>query len=136
VFRLTTAEGYEVRLTEDHRVMTARGWRRADELQPGDLLHIVNRKGAFGEAGSIEEGRILGWLIGDGHIRPDKGVILRFYGEEKRELAPAFADYMNAILGSRAGDRYHVSAVEVTGRDQATVSCVRFARHIAERYAL
>ncbi|PYM04911.1 MAG: ribonucleoside reductase class II, partial [Candidatus Rokuibacteriota bacterium] len=98
VFRLRTEEGYEVRLTADHRVMTARGWRRADELQPGDLVHIVNRKGGFGSKGTLEEGRLLGWLIGDGHIRPDKGVILSFYGDEKRELAPDFAAYMNQAV--------------------------------------
>src|SRR3989449_5751313 len=136
VFRLTTAEGYEVRLTADHRVMTARGWRRADELQPGDLLHIVNRKGGFGETGSIEEGRILGWLIGDGHIRPDKGVILRFYGEEKRELAPAFAADMNAVLGSASGDRYHIGVVEVKGRDEAAVSSGRIAQRLAQRFGV
>jgi ribonucleoside-diphosphate reductase alpha chain len=136
VYRLVTREGYELKLTADHRVMTVRGWRRADDLKPGDLLHVVNRKGGFGEAGSLEEGRLLGWLVGDGHIRPDKGVILRFYGEEKRELAPAFADWMNAVLGSNPGDRYHVSVVEVKGRDQATVSSVRLARHVHERFGL
>ncbi|HEV8615515.1 MAG TPA: LAGLIDADG family homing endonuclease [Methylomirabilota bacterium] len=136
VHRLVTREGYELKLTADHQVMTVRGWRRADELKPDDLLHIVNRKGGFGETGSLEEGRLLGWLVGDGHIRPDKGAILRFYGEEKRELAPAFAQWMNAALESKPGDRYHVSAVEVTGRDQATVSSVRFARHARERFGL
>jgi ribonucleoside-diphosphate reductase alpha chain len=136
VYRLVTTEGYELKLTADHRVMTARGWRRADELQPGDLLHVLNRKGGFGEVGSLEEGRLLGWLVGDGHIRPDKGVILRFYGDEKRQLAPAFAEWMNTVLGSSPEDRYHVSAVDVTGRDQATVSSVRFARLAHERFGI
>jgi ribonucleoside-diphosphate reductase alpha chain len=136
VYRLVTEEGYEVRLTDDHRVMTAQGWRRADELQTGDLLHIVNRKGGFGPSGTLEEGRLLGWLIGDGHIRPDKGAILRFYGAEKRELAPLFAGHMNAVLESRHGDRYHIAPVEVLGRDQATVSSVRFARLVGQRYGV
>ena len=136
VFRLRTVEGYEVRLTADHRVMTARGWRRADELEPGALIHIVNRKGGFGEAGTLAEGRLLGWLLGDGHIRPDKGVILRFHGEEKRELTPLFADHMNEVLASRSGDRHHVSAVDITNRDQATVSSARFARTILETYGI
>ena len=136
VFRLRTVEGYEVRLTADHRVMTARGWRRADELEPGALIHIVNRKGGFGEAGTLAEGRLLGWLLGDGHIRPDKGVTLRFHGEEKRELAPLFADHMNEVLASRSGDRHHVSAVDITNRDQATVSSARFARTILETYGI
>src|SRR2546426_1720328 len=133
---LRTEEGYEIRLTADHRLMTVKGWRRADELRPGDLLHVLNRKGGFGTEGSLDESRLLGWLIGDGHIRPDKGVILRFYREEKRELAPLFAQHMNRALGSQAGDRYHITPVEVTGRDQATVSSVRFARAVTEKYGL
>src|SRR2546425_1387606 len=32
VYRLVTEEGYELRLTADHRVMTPRGWRPAGEL--------------------------------------------------------------------------------------------------------
>ncbi|MFQ5989483.1 MAG: LAGLIDADG family homing endonuclease, partial [Candidatus Methylomirabilales bacterium] len=134
LYRLVTEEGYEIRLTADHRLMTPDGWRRADTLRPGDLVHIVDRKGGFGSEGFLEEGRLLGWLMGDGHIRPDKGVILRFYGHEKRELAPLFAAYMNAVVGSGAEDRYAITAVEVTGRDQATVSSVRFARRVLERY--
>src|SRR5439155_5626538 len=136
VYRLRTEEGYEIRLTADHRLMTPKGWRRAGELQSGDLLHVLNRKGGFGAEGSLDEGRILGWLIGDGHIRPDKGVILRFYGEEKRELAPAFAADMNAVLGSASGDRYHIGVVEVKGRDEAAVSSVRIAQRLAERFGV
>ncbi|HEV8676978.1 MAG TPA: ribonucleotide reductase N-terminal alpha domain-containing protein, partial [Methylomirabilota bacterium] len=136
VYRLVTEEGYELSLTADHQVMTPAGWRRADSLRPGDLIHILNRKGGFGTEGTLEEGRLLGWLVGDGHVRPDKGVILRFYGEEKRELAPLLAGHMNAVIGTGAADRYPVSAVEVKGRDQATVSSVRFARRILERYQL
>jgi ribonucleoside-diphosphate reductase alpha chain len=136
VYRLVTEEGYEVRLTGDHQVMTAEGWRRADALRPGDLLHLLNHKGGFGTEGTLPEGRLLGWLIGDGHIRPDKGVILRFYGEEKRELAPEFAEHVNVVLESQPGDRYHVKPVDVTGRDQATVSSVRLARLFLERHGV
>ena len=136
VYRLVTEEGYEVRLTADHRLMTPAGWVRADALRSGDVVHIVDRKGSFGSEGSLEEGRLLGWLIGDGHIRPDKGVILRFYGEEKSELAPLFATYMNLVVRSGEADRYPIRAVEVTGRNQATVSSVRFAGRVLERYRL
>lgn len=68
VYRLTTSEGYEVRLTADHRVMTSRGWVAASELQPGDRVHILNRRGGFGPSGSLDEGRVLGWLVGDGTV--------------------------------------------------------------------
>src|SRR5213594_1779585 len=55
VYRLRTEEGYEIRLTADHRLMTPKGWRRAGELQSGDLLHVLNRKGGFGAEGSLDE---------------------------------------------------------------------------------
>ncbi len=58
VYRLQTKEGYFVRATADHRIMTPRGWVELGDLQPGDKLHILNRKGGFGAYGSEEEGRI------------------------------------------------------------------------------
>ena len=60
VFRLTTQEGYETRVTPEHRIMTDDGWVRAGELQPGQSIHILNREGGFGNDGSREMGEILG----------------------------------------------------------------------------
>jgi ribonucleoside-diphosphate reductase alpha chain len=67
VYKLKTVEGYTLRATADHRIMTERGWVEMCNLQPGDRVHILNRKGGFGNKGSLEEGRILGWLVGDLH---------------------------------------------------------------------
>jgi ribonucleoside-diphosphate reductase alpha chain len=60
VFRLETAEGYSIRLTGDHRVMTDRGWVEARDLVPGDMIHILSRKGGFGTKGDLDTGRIAG----------------------------------------------------------------------------
>jgi len=133
VFRLTTHEGYEVRLTADHRVMTAEGWRAAGELRPGEVLHILNRRGGFGRQGSADEGRVLGWLIGDGCITADKGAVLFFFGEDKRELAPQFAEHVNRLI---AAEGRQVGPVEIRGRDEARVSSRRLARLVRERYDL
>ena len=59
VFRVVTREGYEIRVTADHRFMTARGWVEARSLAEGDALHIQNVKGGFGASGTSEEGRVL-----------------------------------------------------------------------------
>ena len=80
------AKGYEIRVTPDHRIMTERGWVPAGDLQPGDEVHVLDRKGGFGSEGSLELGRVLGWLVGDGTVKADRAV-LSFWGEE-RELAP------------------------------------------------
>ncbi|NWF65181.1 MAG: hypothetical protein HXY38_12845, partial [Chloroflexi bacterium] len=97
VVRLMTREGYELRLTEDHRVMTSRGWVEAGKLQPGERVHILNRKGGFGIQGTLEEGRVLGWLVGDGTVNVVRAV-LSFFGSEKQELAPAFAEMVTGLV--------------------------------------
>jgi ribonucleoside-diphosphate reductase alpha chain len=136
VFRLTTEEGYEVRLTADHRVMTAQGWGAAGDLRPGEILHILNRKGGFGSHGTREDGRVLGWLIGDGCITRDKGAVLLFFGEDKRELVSVFAEYVNQIIGVGQGERQRIAPVEIAGRDEARVSSRRLARIVLERYGV
>jgi ribonucleoside-diphosphate reductase alpha chain len=128
VFRLTTREGYSIRATADHRFMTPGGWAELQDLQPGDSVHVLNRKGGFGTQGSLEEGRILGWLTGDGTVKHDKGeVVLSFFGDEKQELAPLFAEYVNAIVEPMTATRraYPVGVGVVTGRDEARVTSMR-----------
>jgi ribonucleoside-diphosphate reductase alpha chain len=125
VSRLMTREGYELRLTEDHRVMSSRGWVAAGDLQPGDRVHILNRKGGFGPSGTLEDGRVLGWLIGDGTINVVRAV-LSFFGDEKRELAPAFSQMVTELVETPAQRRaYPVGVTEVAERDEARVASDR-----------
>ncbi|MBI3944671.1 MAG: ribonucleoside-diphosphate reductase [Armatimonadetes bacterium] len=136
VFRLRTHEGYTLRLTADHRVRTDRGWVRADALMDGERIHIHAGGGGFGRCGSRELGEVLGWLVGDGTIKSDEAV-LSFFGEEKRELAPAFAEKVDRIVSGMAKThrRYPVGVVEVHGRDEARVGGWRLWR-VAEEYGL
>ena len=107
VYRLTTEEGYELRLTEDHRVMTDDGWVEARNLDAGDTVHIQNRKGEFGQHGSAEEGRVLGWLVGDGHVKHDEGrAVLNFYDEDA-EISDQFANDVNEVVREPVGNADH-----------------------------
>ena len=125
VYRLITREGYELRLTEDHKVMTARGWVEARELQPGDRVHILNRKGGFSSTGTLEEGRVLGWLVGDGTVNVVRAV-LSFFGDEKRELAPVFAQMVTHLVDSPNQRRaYPVGIIQVNERDEARIASER-----------
>ncbi len=135
VWRLVTREGYEVRLTRDHRVMTDRGWVAASDLDGGDMIHIMNRKGGFGDAGSYEIGMILGWLVGDGTLKTER-VVLPFFGE-KKELAPKFAQMMEMVVPAGVGKKkyYSISVCEIKGRDEVRVSSARFLK-IAAQYGL
>lgn len=136
VFKLRTVEGYEVRLTEDHRVMSGRGWVAARDLRPRDQIYILNQRGGFGTEGSRELGLVLGWLVGDGTLKATEAV-LSFFGLEKAELAPTFAQVVNAVVAGteRANRAYPVGVGMIGGRDEARVSSVRLAR-LAEEHGL
>jgi ribonucleoside-diphosphate reductase alpha chain len=125
VVRLTTREGYELRLTDDHRVMTAHGWVPAGDLQPGDKIHLLNRPGGFGSHGSLDDGLVLGWLIGDGTVNVVRAV-LSFFGEEKYALAPMFAEAVARIVAQPGhGRSYPVGVIDIPQRDEARVASDR-----------
>lgn len=138
VFKLITKEGYSLRATADHKIMTPNGYIPLGELKRGDKVHILNRKGGFGTKGSLKLGRTLGWLVGDGHINKNANrVVLSFFGEEQT-LAPMFAEYVNEFAAPlTVGDKgfYPVSAVPVKGRAETRVGSERFYQ-IAEQNGL
>ncbi len=140
VYRLTTEEGYELRLTASHQVMTTRGWVAAGSLQPGDQIHILNRAGAFGVEGSRELGLVLGWLVGDGTVNQIRAV-LSFFGSEKSELAPTFAAAVTTLVDKDARYKqrrersYPVTPLEIAGRDEVRMQSDRL-RRLAEEHGL
>ena len=134
VYRLTTEEGYELRLTADHRVMTDDGWVEAGNLDPGDTVHIQNRKGEFGDHGSAAEGRVLGWLVGDGHLKQDEErAVLNFYDEDT-ELSGRFAEDLNEVVHDPLGNaNYGVGVSDISRSNnyrgvQAVEQRIRSAR--------
>ncbi|WP_281176531.1 LAGLIDADG family homing endonuclease, partial [Haloparvum sedimenti] len=113
-----TEEGYSLRLTADHRVMTDDGWVEAGELDAGDTVHIQNRKGSFGQHGSAAEGRTLGWLVGDGHLKHgEERAVLNFYDEDE-EVAESFATDVNEVVREPTGNAdYEVGVSEISRGD-------------------
>ena len=118
VYKLTTEEGYELRLTADHRVMTSDGWTEAGNLDAGDTVHIQNRKGSFGQHGSAAEGRVFGWLVGDGHLKHgEERAVLNFYDDDN-EICEAFAGDVNEIVRSPVGNaNYDVGVSDISRND-------------------
>jgi ribonucleoside-diphosphate reductase alpha chain len=133
VYRLRTREGYNLRLTADHRVLTQKGWVEAGRLQPGDKLLVQSVKGGFGKGGSLGLGRVLGWLVGDGHLTMNRAC-LNFYGEEKTELAPQFAVAVKELIGGTkyAHRDYTIGVVDIPAQNKATIMAVRLYRLAAE----
>ena len=58
VVKLTTKEGFTLKLTKDHKVYSdSRGWVEAGLLQKDEQIRITSTGGAFGSLGGAEEGR-------------------------------------------------------------------------------
>src|SRR6266571_3288002 len=132
VYRLQTTEGYTVRLTRDHEVLTGKGWKAAGDLVAGEKLILLNGEGSFGTSGSADLGRVLGWLVGDGYLntRRQGSVVLSFFGKEQ-EIAPHFAEAVNRLVAAPEGQRqYQVGVQKVEGREESRVESVRLMRFL------
>jgi ribonucleoside-diphosphate reductase alpha chain len=133
VYRLQTKEGYVVRLTGDHKVLTLEGWKASSDLAPGDKIHLLHGEGRFGTTGNEDLGQVLGWLIGDGCLnrqsRPGKScVTLSFFGTEQA-IAPHFAEVVNRLVAApevnQRNREYLVSIQKIAERAESRVESVR-----------
>lgn len=99
LYRLQTKEGYWVECTEEHQIMTQRGWVPACDLNKGDFVHIgnVRHHGGYGGRFTEAQGAVLGWLLGDGCVMTATQGRLYFYGD-KEVLAPMFAELLGDAL--------------------------------------
>ena len=75
VFKLTTNLGRSIRATANHKFLTMEGWRRLDELAPGDRIALPRiLQGPVEDTMSQEEMGLLGHLIGDGCTLPTHAI--------------------------------------------------------------
>ncbi len=133
LFRLTTLEGYEIELTEDHRVATDEGDVPAGDLEPGDRIRLAVREAPVvsRESADARLGEVIGWLVGDGcftmHEAGKPTVQLAFYGRDKREAAQRILDSVRRLIGD---DR--LSLCQVEERDVATIRSTRLRRILSD----
>lgn len=135
VYRLKTREGYQLRLTKDHKVFTSEGKKETGELKTGDKI-LLTTGGSFGTIGTLDEGRVLGWLVGDGSMKQDVATLF-FYRKEKQELAPQFALMVEKMVeGEQVTSRaYPIAPQYIELEDKAVVESIRLWR-IANRYGI
>jgi len=102
VVKLQTKEGYQLRLTANHKVLKVTSqtqksqysqWVEAGELVPGDRVLIHNHRNllAWDGSGTAETGWLLGSLIGDGCFATHEASYsaqakLRFWGDTQVEM--------------------------------------------------
>jgi len=104
VYSLETVEGYELRLTADHRVMTENGWKEAQDLDENESIHVLDRGGEFGHSGTEDEGQILGWLVGDGQMKKsEERAVIHFYDEDTK-ISESFAEKANSVVREAEGN--------------------------------
>jgi len=73
VLKVETSEGYTVRVTSDHKILTPDGWVEAGLLELGDQIVIHDHLGAsWSGPGSEDDGYVLGHLVGDGTFYPNE----------------------------------------------------------------
>ena len=68
--------GFSYFCTKEHQWFTQDGVKQTADLKTGDRLPVVKRNNPFGEGiGDLDDGFIIGWLLGDGWvtIRSDNG---------------------------------------------------------------
>lgn len=114
VYRLKTREGYSLKLTADHRVLTTQGWKEAQSLIEGDMI-ILNNHSKFNHCwsgdGTFEEGWLIGSLIGDGTFTASNSpnghseADLRFWGDTKEQMAEQAFHYMKTAVAVRSDAR-------------------------------
>jgi ribonucleoside-diphosphate reductase alpha chain len=125
-YRVKTARGFELVATGDHLVSVASkvtrekvytGWHRVETLEVGDKIVFSGNRGAhWGGEDSLEEGYLLGLLLGDGVLTDDDALIcvwgespgvqavVRFAEECARKL-PHRADFKGFQKGMPGRER-------------------------------
>lgn len=103
VFRLETKLGRVVRATANHRFKTLTGWKRLDELTPGDRVALPRRiPAAKQQSLSLAEVALLGHLIGDGCTLPRHSIQ---YTTREQELADTVVSLATEVFGQRLNPR-------------------------------
>ncbi|MDQ2905966.1 MAG: hypothetical protein M3Y81_20790 [Chloroflexota bacterium] len=117
VFRLQTKEGYTVRLTGDHKILTIKGWKAAQDLAKGDTIHLLHGEGGFGTGGSSNLGQVLGWLD---QLQVPPSVL-----RGSREMQKGFLAALFSADGSMQGTQQKGFSVRLTSISQELLEGVQ-----------
>ena len=134
VFRLDTDEGWTLKLTGDHRVLTETGWVEAQNLTAGAKImlnqsHVLG--GDWNGCGSYGEGYLLGHLWGDGTITHERAVLSIWKNQGERQWREVIESYASTL--SHRSDWKGFTAIP--GRDEMRLNSTPL-RDLAETYGM
>ncbi len=127
VYRVTTKEGFTIRLTGNHRLLKVTAqtqkkqyteWVECEKLQPGDrvILHDHRDLIPWDGNGTFAEGWLLGSLIGDGCLSRQKAMV-RYWGDHKFNLQNYAVEMIQQVSTQATANSYyhqHNSYYQVT----------------------
>ena len=139
VLAVRTREGHCLRLTADHRVLTAgsctryrigKAWKLAGDLATGDMIVLHDHCAAPSWPGpySQEQGYLIGLLVGDGALKADKAIlsIWKRRAAGNGDVAPDGADGVMAAALAAAKTLPHradfAGWIPVLGRSEHRLS--------------
>src|SRR6202521_1990791 len=106
VLKLSTNLGRSIRATANHKFLTMEGWRRLDELVPGDRIALPRfLPGPEKDTMTPEELGLLGHLIGDGCTLPTHAIQ---YTTKDPTLADEVVRLAKAVFGDEVRPRIHL----------------------------
>jgi replicative DNA helicase len=105
VFKLTTKLGRRIRATGNHKFRTIEGWKRLDELKPGDRIAVPRvLQGPETDTMTRAELGLVGHLIGDGCTLPTHAIQ---YTTNDPILAETVVDLAKDVFGDAIRPRIH-----------------------------
>jgi len=152
VLRLSTDEGYVLRLTDNHqvRIVAERtrdrqtyAWIAAGDLRPGQqvVVHDHREAATWAGQGDADQGYLLGLLIGDGTLKDDKAVLSAWPGllvANGTFERPGIAGVMDAALAAARQQPHRADFkgwMAVPGRGEYRLALAA-VKHMAERLGL
>ena len=142
VFRMTLADGREIRATADHKFLTADGvWKQLDELDPAtDRIQIResgNHVSYTSDPTEVNRWQMLGWLTGDGVFNKDTVALV--FGPKEIQTAFEMTEHLNELklvanASTGAATQMNRVGVQRSGVLQTTTSQSSLVSHLEGRY--
>ena len=109
VYRVETFEGYSLKATPDHRVLTLNGFKEVQYLTNEDKIIFSSPLDIeWGGEGAYKDGYLIGLLIGNGNIYREKYGRLQFFDDDYEILGFAKKCLPNEPNVVKSGEAYQI----------------------------